>query len=196
MKVLIVKTSSMGDVIHTFPAVEDAHRSVPGLTFDWCVEEAFADIVGLHPGIGTIHGRCARSQARASWPGVTPFSSAIASSRETSSMFRSMLPAWKRGQLRLLKVASRRFGVLDGALRLDVFVKYAAGGHAWWQAEEKVMRVPQEHYAAHDAIAWRGATLRAPRDHARYLALKYGDWRTPVRDWQAGRDEKTIVGDA
>ena len=105
-------------------------------------------------------------------------------------------PAWRRGQLRLLKVASRRLGVLDGPLRLDVFVKYLADGHAWWQAEEKVMRVPAAHYAAHDAVSWRGATLRAPRDHAGYLALKYGDWRTPVRDWQAGRDEKTIVGDA
>jgi heptosyltransferase-1 len=55
MKVLIVKTSSMGDVIHSFPAVEDALRSVPGLTLDWCVEEAFADIVALHPGVGSIH---------------------------------------------------------------------------------------------------------------------------------------------
>jgi heptosyltransferase I len=55
MKVLIVKTSSMGDVVHSFPAVEDARRNIPGIAFDWCVEEAFADIVGLHPGIGTIH---------------------------------------------------------------------------------------------------------------------------------------------
>jgi hypothetical protein len=58
------------------------------------------------------------------------------------------------------------------------------------------MRVPEALYAAHDDIPWRGAALRAPRDHAQYLALKYGDWRTPVREWQAGRDEKTIVGDA
>jgi heptosyltransferase-1 len=55
MKVLIVKTSSMGDVIHTFPAVEDARRNRPDISFDWCVEEAFADIVELHPAIGTIH---------------------------------------------------------------------------------------------------------------------------------------------
>jgi hypothetical protein len=105
-------------------------------------------------------------------------------------------PAWRRGQLRLLKVASRRLGFLDGPLRLDVFVKYRADGQAWWQAEERVMRVPEAHYAGHDPLEWRGATLRAPRDPAGYLALKYGDWRTPVRDWQAGRDEKTIVGDA
>ncbi len=55
MKVLIVKTSSMGDVIHTFPAVEDARRSRPDISFDWCVEEAFAGIVALHPAIGTTH---------------------------------------------------------------------------------------------------------------------------------------------
>jgi heptosyltransferase-1 len=55
MKVLIVKTSSMGDVIHTFPAVEDARRNRPDISFDWCVEEAFAGIVALHPAIGGIH---------------------------------------------------------------------------------------------------------------------------------------------
>ncbi|WP_054310519.1 lipopolysaccharide heptosyltransferase I [Mesorhizobium sp. 1M-11] len=55
MKVLIVKTSSMGDVIHTFPAVQDALRARPNISFDWCVEEPFASIVALHPAIGTIH---------------------------------------------------------------------------------------------------------------------------------------------
>lgn len=60
MKVLIVKTSSMGDVIHTFPAVEDAHRARPDISFDWCVEEAFAGIVALHPAIQTIHSAAIR----------------------------------------------------------------------------------------------------------------------------------------
>ncbi|MER9962266.1 lipopolysaccharide heptosyltransferase I [Mesorhizobium sp. M0045] len=55
MKVLIVKTSSMGDVIHTFPAVEDARRARPDISFHWCVEEAFAGIAALHPAIQTIH---------------------------------------------------------------------------------------------------------------------------------------------
>ncbi|TPK40261.1 lipopolysaccharide heptosyltransferase I [Mesorhizobium sp. B2-5-4] len=55
MKVLIVKTSSMGDVIHIFPALEDASLNRPDVIFDWCVEEAFAGIVALHPAIGTIH---------------------------------------------------------------------------------------------------------------------------------------------
>lgn len=54
MKVLIVKTSSMGDVLHTFPALQDARRARPDIVFDWCVEEAFAPIVALHPAVGNI----------------------------------------------------------------------------------------------------------------------------------------------
>lgn len=55
MRVLIVKTSSMGDVIHTFPAVEDALAARPDIEFGWCVEEGFAGIVALHPKIHAIH---------------------------------------------------------------------------------------------------------------------------------------------
>ena len=49
MRVLIVKTSSMGDVIHTLPAVTDAARFRPELRFDWLVEEAFLEIPSWHP---------------------------------------------------------------------------------------------------------------------------------------------------
>ncbi|MCO5162763.1 MAG: lipopolysaccharide heptosyltransferase I [Mesorhizobium sp.] len=55
MRVLIVKTSSMGDVIHTFPALEDALAARPDIEFGWCVEEGFAGIVALHPKIRSIH---------------------------------------------------------------------------------------------------------------------------------------------
>lgn len=49
MKVLIIKTSSMGDVIHTLPALTDAGRMFPNIRFDWVVEEAFAEIPSWHP---------------------------------------------------------------------------------------------------------------------------------------------------
>ncbi len=39
MRVLIVKTSSMGDVLHTLPALTDAQQAIPGIKFDWVVEE-------------------------------------------------------------------------------------------------------------------------------------------------------------
>jgi heptosyltransferase-1 len=67
MKVLIVKTSSMGDIIHTFPALEDARRARPDIIFDWCVEEAFAGIVAMHPAIRTIRKVAVRRWRKALW---------------------------------------------------------------------------------------------------------------------------------
>lgn len=49
MRVLIIKTSSMGDVIHTLPALTDAGKAFPDITFDWVVEENFAQIPTWHP---------------------------------------------------------------------------------------------------------------------------------------------------
>lgn len=53
MRVLIVKTSSMGDVLHTLPALTDAAQAIPGIRFDWVVEEGFAQIL---PGIKASNG--------------------------------------------------------------------------------------------------------------------------------------------
>ena len=54
MRILLVKTSSLGDVIHNLPVVSDLVRAHPGITIDWCVEEAFAEIPRLHPGVGEV----------------------------------------------------------------------------------------------------------------------------------------------
>lgn len=49
MRVLLMKTSSMGDLIHTLPALTDAGKAIPGIQFDWVVEDAFAEIPSWHP---------------------------------------------------------------------------------------------------------------------------------------------------
>ena len=54
MRVLIVKMSSLGDVIHTLPALSDAARAIPGIQFDWVVEEAFAEIPAWHPAVDRV----------------------------------------------------------------------------------------------------------------------------------------------
>lgn len=54
MRVLIVKTSSMGDVLHTLPALTDAARAIPGIRFDWVVEEGFAQIPTWHPAVDKV----------------------------------------------------------------------------------------------------------------------------------------------
>lgn len=54
MRVLIVKTSSMGDVLHTLPALTDAQLAIPGIQFDWVVEEGFAQIPSWHSAVDRV----------------------------------------------------------------------------------------------------------------------------------------------
>lgn len=54
MRILLVKTSSLGDVIHNLPVVTDLRRGFPEAKIDWCVEESFADIPRLHPDVAGI----------------------------------------------------------------------------------------------------------------------------------------------
>ena len=54
MRVLIVKTSSMGDVLHTLPALTDAQQAIPGIQFDWVVEEGFAQIPSWHAAVDGV----------------------------------------------------------------------------------------------------------------------------------------------
>jgi heptosyltransferase-1 len=54
LRVLLIKTSSLGDVIHTLPALTDALRALPGIQFDWVVEEGFAEIPTWHPAVANV----------------------------------------------------------------------------------------------------------------------------------------------
>ena len=52
--ILFIKTSSLGDVIHHMPAVTDARRALPSVRLSWLVEEAFAPLARLHPGVDEV----------------------------------------------------------------------------------------------------------------------------------------------
>ncbi|MDO4698064.1 MAG: lipopolysaccharide heptosyltransferase RfaC [Pasteurellaceae bacterium] len=54
MKICVVKTSSMGDVIHTLPALTDAQNAIPDLEVDWVVEPAFAEIPKWHNAVRNV----------------------------------------------------------------------------------------------------------------------------------------------
>lgn len=49
--ILLIKTSSLGDVVHNLPVVSDIRARFPRARVDWVVEEAYRDIVGMHPGV-------------------------------------------------------------------------------------------------------------------------------------------------
>lgn len=54
MKALVIKTSSLGDVVHMLPAITDARTCLPDLRIDWVVEEGFAEVPVWHPGVRKV----------------------------------------------------------------------------------------------------------------------------------------------
>lgn len=67
MHILIIKTSSLGDVIHTLPALSDALQHDPQLQSDWLVEEAFAEIPAWHPAIKRVIPVALRRWRKQAW---------------------------------------------------------------------------------------------------------------------------------
>jgi heptosyltransferase-1 len=65
VRVLLVKLSSLGDVVHLLPAVSDALAQRRDIVFDWVVEEAFACIPRWHPGIDRVVPAALRRWRRA-----------------------------------------------------------------------------------------------------------------------------------
>ncbi|WP_313165731.1 lipopolysaccharide heptosyltransferase I [Massilia oculi] len=54
MKILLVRVSSLGDVLHNLPMVADLLRRHPGATVDWVVEEGYVSLVRLNPHVRKV----------------------------------------------------------------------------------------------------------------------------------------------
>lgn len=120
MRIALVKTSSMGDVIHTYPVVSDMQRALPGTSVHWVVEEAFRDLPGLHPGVTEVVTVAVRRWRR------RPFSAA------------------HRAEIRATRarLAAERFDLvldLQGLIKSACIGRWADGpraGYAWACARE------------------------------------------------------------
>jgi len=118
MKVLLVKLSSLGDVVHTFPALTDAKRLVPDLRVDWLIEDAFVPVARLHPAVGetvSVRWRIARRSVRGAVAELRRLSGELRARRydlvlDAQGLFKSALPA-------AIVPTSRRVGLSASSAR-------------------------------------------------------------------------------
>jgi heptosyltransferase I len=54
VRVLVVRLSSMGDLVHTLPAITDAAKAIPGIQIDWSADRAFAEIPAWHSAVRNV----------------------------------------------------------------------------------------------------------------------------------------------
>ncbi len=71
LKVLLVRLSSLGDVVHSLPAITDLQAACPEVTLHWVVEEAFTEIPSWHPFVQRVIPIALRRWRRHPWQGVS-----------------------------------------------------------------------------------------------------------------------------
>lgn len=82
MKLLIVKTSALGDIIHAFPVLDYLHAKFPNAQIDWVVEKPFAEMLQAHPYVNRvfcIHSHKWRSNifSKETWKEIKDFRTAL-----------------------------------------------------------------------------------------------------------------------
>jgi heptosyltransferase I len=55
-RILLVKTSSLGDVVHNLPVATDLRAHFPEAQIDWAVEASLAELPALHPAVSQVIG--------------------------------------------------------------------------------------------------------------------------------------------
>jgi len=138
-RLLFVKTSSLGDVVHNCPAVSDAARAWPDAAIDWVVEEAFADVAAMHARVRRVIPVAVRRWRGALWRARTwrelgEFRRALRAERydriiDTQGLLKSALIARAaRGERHGMDAASAREPL--AARCYDVRHAVAPGQHA------------------------------------------------------------------
>lgn len=100
-QILLVKTTSLGDVLHNLPVVSDILCNFPGAQIDWIVEESFSALPRLHPGVRNIIPVAVRRWRRSllstvTWREISAFRNALAGQRydigiDTQGLLKSAL---------------------------------------------------------------------------------------------------------
>ena len=67
MRVLLVKLSSLGDVLHNLPVVSDLARAMPAIEIDWVTEAPYAALLALHPQVRRVYTTHLRDLKKRFW---------------------------------------------------------------------------------------------------------------------------------
>jgi heptosyltransferase-1 len=83
-RVLLIKLTSLGDLIHALPALSDAQDARPGLEFDWVVDENFQEIASWHPAV-----KCVITTNHREWRGAVTSAETHGSIAKTIAQMRA-----------------------------------------------------------------------------------------------------------
>lgn len=127
MRVLIVKTSALGDIVHALPVLDYLHQASAGIEIDWVVEERFADLLSGNPlvsNIFTVDTRKWRSRlfSPATWREISSLKDQLAARRYNIAF--DLQGNIKSGLITRFSGCSRRYGFDADAVRENANLRF------------------------------------------------------------------------
>jgi len=105
------------------------------------------------------------------------------------------LKHFKKGELRMIKIKHFSLPFFQSDVCVDVFVKKLIGDEYFWTVgvHKPVLKsVPRRFYEELAELKYNGKTYSVPADYKGYLTEHYGDWQTPVKEWNFKFDDKSV----
>ena len=167
--VLLVRMSSLGDIVHTFPAVTDLLRARPGTELHWVVEEQYVDLARMHPGVAKVIPVALRRWRRlgaGAWSEFRGFRAAL-----RATQYSAVIDS--QGLLKSVLVARQARGPLHG--------------FDWHTAREPLAGLFYAHTvgfpaSTHKITRYRGL-MAAANGYAPGTAIDYGLTAPPAPAW-------------
>jgi len=112
-RILLVRTSSLGDVVHSLPVLAALRRHLPGARIGWVVEEAYAPLLAGHPDLDQLIVVRLRRWGRRPWEArtlgeIAAFVAAL--DRFAPQVVLDLMGNHKAAAIAALSLAPRRIG--------------------------------------------------------------------------------------
>ncbi|SAK47120.1 lipopolysaccharide heptosyltransferase I [Caballeronia ptereochthonis] len=114
-RILIVKVTSLGDIVETLPVVSDLRRAFPSAKVDWAADAAFADIIRWNPGVDRVLSAPLRKFKKArNWNDLKEIAGSISELRaEKYDVIVDIHGVYKSAIIAFIARGKRRFGYLN-----------------------------------------------------------------------------------
>ncbi len=136
MRLLILRTSAMGDIVHALPVLAALRNSLRNVTIGWVVEKPFASLLELHPDVDALFQVELRSWRRQPLTGVA-----------------------RAAEVR------RAIDDFDADIALDLMGNHKAGAIAALTRAPRVIGLAREDRREPSSAAWMTETVPAHGTH-------------------------------
>ncbi len=100
---------------------------------------------------------------------------------------------WLPGDTRVVKIKTPLEKLKQINFHIDLFCLYRVGNYHRWIDTNALKQVDEKFHSKLDTIMWEGREVNIPSHVDEYLTIRYGDWRTPQKKYDAGLQDSSIA---